>query len=321
MYFREGVYFDGALPASKRQTRIDRLDKLLENLKKFMRDYDNNYGLQKWKLRCRYGPKAFTCNGRVPEGVEKPLRDLLSDIKGSLAPAPPFLVTSVVEALAATKYADRTWIVDGEADGFCAAAAYEVRKHCDPSTETYIFTNDSDLVVWDSGIGTHVVTLDELMYFKENNGYVLKALSFTPSDMKDRLRPGHVTDMVIPAYLMQDPRVQLPQALTTSSQIDQTTKGFLVFSGTFMADVPRDKLKKQKEACRNVQRVPIMDIRTAELISHAISLKTGATIKLLHPSSGAQKRGASIEIEVEVGSYAKVQGQHTLTLVSQHCRL
>lgn len=69
----------------------------------------------------------------------------LQAAKNRLSP-PPFLVSAVIESLLDSEYADRTWVVDGEADGFCAAAAYEQARGNNPRKGIAIFTNDSDLV-------------------------------------------------------------------------------------------------------------------------------------------------------------------------------
>lgn len=64
----------------------------------------------------------------------------------SKLPPPPFLVSAVIESLFGSEYADRMWVVDGEADAFCAAAAFEAARHQDAAVGITIFTNDSDLV-------------------------------------------------------------------------------------------------------------------------------------------------------------------------------
>lgn len=67
-------------------------------------------------------------------------------IEGTIPP--PFLVFAVVESLLASRYASNTWLVDGEADAYCAAAAAEVATSR-PESESTIFTSDSDLVLFD----------------------------------------------------------------------------------------------------------------------------------------------------------------------------
>jgi XPG domain containing len=70
-------------------------------------------------------------------------------------PPPPFLVTSVVEALRQhEEYAAKTWLVPGEADPYCAAYA---RLH-----GATIFTADSDSLAFDLGPRGAVMLLGNL---------------------------------------------------------------------------------------------------------------------------------------------------------------
>ena len=52
-------------------------------------------------------------------------------------PPPPFLVFAVVEALLESDYAPRTFVVDGEADEFCAAKAFEAFDQGRASTDKH----------------------------------------------------------------------------------------------------------------------------------------------------------------------------------------
>lgn len=68
-------------------------------------------------------------------------------------PPPAFLVPAVLDALRTSKYASVTSVVPGEADLFCARAALEPGR--------IIFTNDSDLLLYDLG------TFGEVVFFKD----------------------------------------------------------------------------------------------------------------------------------------------------------
>jgi hypothetical protein len=75
-------------------------------------------------------------------------------------PAHPSMVFAVVEALFASQYAQKTWLVDGEADGFCAAAAAQAALK-QPNDGIVIFTSDSDLVMFDFRAPVKITLLGE----------------------------------------------------------------------------------------------------------------------------------------------------------------
>ena len=75
-------------------------------------------------------------------------------------PRPPFLVTAVIESLTTSVYSKKTWVVDGEADAFCAAvacsaSAWYLQKNIESSFS--VFTNDSDLLIWDTYVYQQVI--------------------------------------------------------------------------------------------------------------------------------------------------------------------
>lgn len=76
-------------------------------------------------------------------------------------PPPPFLVFAVVEALLDSVYGDRTFVVDGEADELCAAKAVNVSLTRDCS-QVSIFTNDSDLMLFDFDRNVRIINIGEM---------------------------------------------------------------------------------------------------------------------------------------------------------------
>lgn len=69
-------------------------------------------------------------------------------------PPSAFLVPAILDALRTSKYALITSVVPGEADLFCARAALEPRRT--------IFTNDSDLLLYDLGTFSEVAFFNQL---------------------------------------------------------------------------------------------------------------------------------------------------------------
>lgn len=158
----EAIYFDGVLPERKRETRIDRLQAYIDKLVTFKAVHDEaTKGLKNSRNRVS------------PEQVEQQLDNVRKS-----TPPPPFLVFAAIDALRQSKYASRTYVVDGEADEFCAAHALEISPASDSSLATTIFTNDSDLIVYGLGDSTRIVQINDMSYGKDEHQDVLHGLEF-----------------------------------------------------------------------------------------------------------------------------------------------
>ncbi|CUS08680.1 unnamed protein product [Tuber aestivum] len=134
------IYFDGALPASKRPTRISRLEELLRKLCKFHASYAHTL------------PRCADRSARLEVFSEKAVYAPAS----SPLPAPPFLVVATLEALSRGGYADRTSTVPGEAEGYAARDAI--------AAGGVVLTSDSDLLLFrgEGGGDWGVVMLKDL---------------------------------------------------------------------------------------------------------------------------------------------------------------
>ena len=132
------IYFDGGLPVWKRATRFDRLHK----------DY-----LQRLALRSQQADFKLNYSNEAPFAAEDLLGLSYACHKSQTNLITPFLVPLVIESLQTSRFLERTEIVPGEADAWCAAFA---REH-----GATILTNDSDLAMYNLGKG-QMVFLDSL---------------------------------------------------------------------------------------------------------------------------------------------------------------
>ncbi|KAF7511532.1 hypothetical protein GJ744_004120 [Endocarpon pusillum] len=163
------IYFDGALPATKRDVRLARLEdgrkKLLEfrQLQSVFSCISNN-DTQTAKRSSDGVQQQFNA-----EALFHPANPLPPNFKAM--PAPPFMVAAVIDRLrsqldlqpATTTSSDRQalpsrsaliQLVPAEADAYCAAYA---RK-----TGAAILTSDSDLLAYDLGSDGSVILLDSI---------------------------------------------------------------------------------------------------------------------------------------------------------------
>lgn len=99
------------------------------------------------------------------------------DVARKSLPPPPFLVFAVVEALRESAYAGRTFVVDGEADEFCAAKAFDVSQRTSDA-QISIFSNDSDLVIYGLSDRVRVVQINEMSHAQNDDKPVLQSLEF-----------------------------------------------------------------------------------------------------------------------------------------------
>jgi len=121
------IYFDGALPPSKRPTRISRLEESLRKLRTF---------------HASYAHTLPQCADRGGGGVvvEVFSEKAVYTPKSSPLSSPPFLVAATLAALSRSEYAGRTSTVPGEAEGYAARDAI--------ATGGVVLTSDSDLLLF-----------------------------------------------------------------------------------------------------------------------------------------------------------------------------
>lgn len=128
--YRAAVYFDGYLPASKKDVRLDRV-------------VEKSSASNKYFLSTRSG---ITRDGNV----RPPRRQAHPRL-----PIPAFTVPAILEALRRSeRYGHLTHLVPGEADSFCA-------DHVSRGGGA-LLTSDSDLLLYDLGQHGSVVFLDDL---------------------------------------------------------------------------------------------------------------------------------------------------------------
>lgn len=177
------IYFDGKLPASKRDVRLERLGKSLDQVRKF-RILHPEVAPQ------RPATRASAREFQTSSGQTRAL------------PASPFLVPAVLEALLASKYGDVTEVVPCEADLKCA----------DPEISTsddYTLTGDSDLLV--HKVPGRVVMFNDLALQLEDKK-VLEILYYDPKGIAKRF---NVHDLLYVAYfLKEDPHMPLTECIS-----------------------------------------------------------------------------------------------------------
>ncbi|KAF4125363.1 hypothetical protein GMORB2_4203 [Geosmithia morbida] len=137
--FIDGIYFDGYLPKSKIDVRMERMVKATSQLNQFHAAYPDG---------C---PERHLQTTRETAAVDL-FAFQTSDTRKLLPP--PFLVPAIIDALKAShQYSKVLRIVPGEADTFCA-------RHLARAKKGVVLTSDSDLLVHDLAGGRVVFFRD-----------------------------------------------------------------------------------------------------------------------------------------------------------------
>ncbi|SMR47514.1 unnamed protein product [Zymoseptoria tritici ST99CH_3D1] len=238
----EAILFDGALPASKKDVRIERLQAYVTKLQAFK--------------------QLSTTN----------LSSISSELRKSLPP-PPFLVFAVVEELLRHgQYAKVTHVVPGEADPYCVAAARKLAAK-DAERIITIFSDDADLLVYNPGQNTRVITLRDQSESGTGHDTSWSATEQWPGRIAASAKHP-LEDLVRPAFFMsQDLHCTLEQALL-KSVAPPTDPDFTAFAETFSiaAEISQWSLTKSSSALRS--SLTALDSRMSELV---LQLQTVAT--------------------------------------------
>ncbi|GKT59488.1 DNA replication initiation factor CDC45 [Colletotrichum tofieldiae] len=160
------IYFDGFLPTSKSEVRLERILKVSSSLKSYRSGFPNGCPARQIASTRISLPPLFP--------TDAPKRDQ------PLIPPPPFLVAAIVDKLCqTTKYATLVRLVPGEADAYCAE---DVLRNGGT-----ILTSDSDLTIHDLKTGA-VAFFRDLHVASASERDSLVGSKFSPSDIAKRLQ-------------------------------------------------------------------------------------------------------------------------------------
>jgi hypothetical protein len=159
------IYFDGYLPPSKLNIRLERLRALTRRL--------NDY--------YHASPAPFRVSSLAPETNSKSLLDRTARRSNSTNfPAAPFLVPAIMNALGDSEtYKAVLEVVPGEADLYCGRY---LKQH-----GGLVLTGDSDLLVHELGINGSVGFFQDIETLPGKKPGALRGLIYFPASIADRL--------------------------------------------------------------------------------------------------------------------------------------
>ncbi|OLN81278.1 hypothetical protein CCHL11_07297 [Colletotrichum chlorophyti] len=213
-YPSAAIYFDGFLPSSKAQVRLDRILKVSTQLKIFRSGFPNGCPARQIAATRLMLPRLFP--------TDPPKRDL------PLIPPPPFLVSAVVDKLnQIDKYASLILLVPGEADAYCAD---DVMRNGGT-----ILTSDSDLAIHDLNEGA-VMFFRDLHISSSDSKKSLIGRKYSPSDVAKRLQLPKEQGMRRFAYeLSKMTRPKFAQVLENCKGEVSDTEDYRVFCEPYEA--------------------------------------------------------------------------------------
>lgn len=268
-FSRDSILFDGALPASKKDVRIDRLQSYIARLKAFKKTSSSG-------LSSSSSYSMMTTTMTTGGSARKSL------------PPPPFLVFAVVEELVRSKYANVTFVVPGEADPFCVVAAAEaaaaaaaaqamisgVQEAASPIT---IFSDDSDLIVFEAGAQTRIVPFRDLTVTEMGETTtILQGYEYRPAEILRREK-CHLSSLIKPAFFMSlDLFCNLGQALqlTAAAAADSSGGGLLDDREDYQA------FAQQFHTSKEVQELAA--IRSNAILKNALASRDSRVSELVH---------------------------------------
>ena len=162
---RKRIYFDGFLPPSKLDVRLQRLAAQTKNLSAY---YQAN------PITCRASKPNTDDSSWSPNGG--------TDVRSSVTRLfpPSFLVPAILESLISSPYyRDVTEVVPGEADLYCAKY---LKKH-----GGVVLTGDSDLLVYDLGMDGAVSFFKDVEIRDHDHLQILPCQMYQQAVIMDRL--------------------------------------------------------------------------------------------------------------------------------------
>jgi hypothetical protein len=302
------LFFDGALPESKHGVRLERMDKLRQQLEAYRKVYPE------------FPPvSAFTTTALDSEKAlwETPV---MSTRKSTL-PAPPFMVASAIESLRNGHFKDIVHVVPGEADIFCATMAKE--------TGAAILTNDSDLAVHDLGATGRVVLLHSLekqhgLGFSNGSGSII-AFALSPSHIAERMQVTSLLrfgferflDPSLSAAVMKERAKDDSRLETLHAEYDAFCEQYTVFPTTQLDELaPLDGLdpRTAEAVVTSDESADMYLTPVVEDPSRDSSWAYGASIRRLAYSLLLTLRGHS-QLSKTVTEYARKGQRITSTLI------
>lgn len=260
-FSRDSILFDGALPASKKDVRIDRLQSYIARLKAFKKTSSSGLSSSSYSMMTT----TMTTGGSARKSL----------------PPPPFLVFAVVEELVRSKYANVTFVVPGEADPFCVVAAAEaaaaqamisgVQEAASPIT---IFSDDSDLIVFEAGAQTRIVPFRDLTVTEVGETTtILQGYEYRPAEILRREK-CHLSSLIKPAFFMSlDLFCNLGQALQLAAA-DSSGGGLLDDREDYQA------FAQQFHTSKEVQE--LAEIRSNDILKNSLASRDSRVSELVH---------------------------------------
>ena len=267
------IYFDGALPVTKRETRKERLE-MHRRLLDFVMD------------RQLIETTMIVDPSKQPAKGEELLQTMggYSELNTLKAWEPPFMVASVIEHLRKGRYSSLVQVIPDEAEVGCLLYACRASQE-----EVAILSNDSDLLVYPSASDKSLTlvllrSLEQVIEF-ETGTKVLMANCLRPSEIIRRLQIPSLHLLAFQRRL--DPSASfgmLKQRAKTPPVLTEILQKFDDFISDYPVDI-LDQAQGSVSKCSSVADPRLAELQYQYLGSrHAIASDGLAKLHMYLPS-------------------------------------
>ena len=247
------IFFDGYLPLRKRKTRNSRLDQSLKELNVFHTGHLTGFGPSQNSAIpiSSYKSRIFKTTRKSPQGF----RGL---------PPSAFLVPAIIEALRNSDYNQRTTLVPGEADAYCAKVAHDVGG--------IVLTSDADMLVYNLGPKGAVAFLQDVQILREEpvgrqmeGCETLKASIWRPNVIAEKLALPDLRHLAF--RISQDPHLTMNEVLRRAKKSPKAIDGFEEFIKEYEVDslAPDHLTSRHDRLDTTVAQCQYMDPRVSKL--------------------------------------------------------
>ena len=163
-----------------------------------------------------------------------------------------FLAPALQEALQASNFADKTHVVPGEADDWCAL-------HAKDHAQSIIFTSDTDLVLYD-------YCLDTLVVFLHDADMSAGLKAYSPDQIRKKLQ---LRSLVPFAFVVREGPQDTSQDLARNAQdVKRDSTQYMDFSSRYVTQVAVPTPISDKNGL--LVTLPQLDVRVSEFVHQAL---------------------------------------------------
>ncbi|KAH7045805.1 XPG domain containing-domain-containing protein [Macrophomina phaseolina] len=289
------IFFDGGLPATKRATRLQRLHSSCVQLQAFKTLHPDEVRC----VRSKIETNAFHGPTSVPE-------------KLLALPATPFLVPAVIDHLCKSAFSDRTFVIPGEADIFCA----DVVNRVSHKKECWLLSSDTDLLVFDLGPSGSVLRFQDVSLATFPRRTVLKGIEYHPKRIADRLGLRLLAPFAF--SLTKDPHQKLNELIQAAKALDLSSPDYKLWLEEY---TPLHGISGSNQLLFNQYRINCSVFKSSDVLRALVPEELGESAfqTVIRPQSHEMKQEAGAYLRYLKDEQLRTMDPRVSEFVNQVC--